>query len=480
MIPPKTAYVTTDHIRDLFSSAMSAMYQTEVPLYGSLLKLVAEVNQATLAKLPALAEQLKVNGELARLNVERHGAIRVGTADELAMLRNLFAVMGMYPVGYYDLSAAGVPVHSTAFRPTDNAALARNPFRIFTSLLRLDLIANPQLRAQATAILAKRDIFTPGVRELIARFEQQGGLTEPQAREFVAEALETFRWHPTAIVDLATYQALQQAHPLIADVVCFRGPHINHLTPRTLDIDEAQLRMPKAGMAAKALIEGPPQRRCPILLRQTSFKALEESIRFMDGQIGAHTARFGEIEQRGVALTAKGRALYDALLAKSGESAPAPSDVQLDNQAHQRQLTVVFTAFPDDFGVLRQLGLAFFIYQLTPAGLTARGRYPIATLPDKEALLAQGLLSATPLTYEDFLPVSAAGIFQSNLGLTKRAEPSPGSHAAPSSQDVSSQCQTQFEQALGACIIDPLALYAEQERQSYELAIQALLGRIPI
>ncbi|ART83461.1 DUF1338 domain-containing protein [Oceanisphaera profunda] len=473
------AYVTTDHIRNLFSSAMSAMYQTEVPLYATLLKLVAKVNQATLAKQPQLAEQLKANGELARLSVERHGAIRVGTADELAMLRRLFAVMGMYPVGYYDLSAAGVPVHSTAFRPIDRAALARNPFRIFTSLLRLDLIDNPQLREQAAAILAKRDIFTPRVRELIGNYEQ-GGLTEPQAREFVAEALETFRWHPTSTVDLATYQALQQAHPLIADVVCFRGPHINHLTPRTLDIDEAQLRMPKAGMAAKALIEGPPQRRCPILLRQTSFKALEESIRFTDGQVGAHSARFGEIEQRGVALTAKGRALYDALLAKSGESAQAPSDAPLDNQAHQRQLTVVFTAFPDDFGVLRQHDLAFFTYQLTPAGLAARGRYSVASLPDKETLLAQGLLSATPLTYEDFLPVSAAGIFQSNLGLTTRTEPSLGSHAAPAQQAVLSQSQAQFEQALGACVIDPFALYAEQEQASYELAIQALLGRIPI
>ena len=46
----------------------------------------------------------------------------------------------MYPVSYYDLSCAGVPVHLTAFRPIDDAALCRNPFRIFTSLLRLELI----------------------------------------------------------------------------------------------------------------------------------------------------------------------------------------------------------------------------------------------------------------------------------------------------------------------------------------------------
>ncbi len=49
--------------------------------------------------------------ELARLNVERHGAIRVGTAQELATLRRMFAIMGMYPVSYYNLSQAGVPVH---------------------------------------------------------------------------------------------------------------------------------------------------------------------------------------------------------------------------------------------------------------------------------------------------------------------------------------------------------------------------------
>ena len=43
------------------------------------------------------------------------------------------------PVGYYDLSVAGVPVHSTAFRPIDVESLNRNPFRIVTSLLRLEL-----------------------------------------------------------------------------------------------------------------------------------------------------------------------------------------------------------------------------------------------------------------------------------------------------------------------------------------------------
>ncbi|EOE5631817.1 DUF1338 domain-containing protein, partial [Cronobacter sakazakii] len=102
--------ITADEIREHFSQAMSAMYQQEVPQYGTLLELVADVNLAVLESHPQLHEQLANADELARLNVERHGAIRVGTAEELATLRRIFAIMGMYPVSYYDLSQAGVPV----------------------------------------------------------------------------------------------------------------------------------------------------------------------------------------------------------------------------------------------------------------------------------------------------------------------------------------------------------------------------------
>lgn len=48
--------------------------------------------------------------------------------------------MRMVPVGYYDLPGAGVPVNSTAFRPINYAQPQRNPFRVFTSLLSLELI----------------------------------------------------------------------------------------------------------------------------------------------------------------------------------------------------------------------------------------------------------------------------------------------------------------------------------------------------
>lgn len=454
------AFVSPDGVRGRFAAAMSDMYQREVPQYGTLLELVADINQQTLADDPALRERLATADDLNRLAVERHGAIRVGTADELAALTRVFAVMGMAPVGYYDLAAAGVPVHSTAFRPTTPEALADNPFRVFTSLLRLELIDDAALRERAAAILAERDIFTPRLRELLAHHEAAGGLTEAEAAEFVAEALETFRWHDNATVDYATYEALAAEHRLIADVVCFRGPHINHLTPRTLDIDAAQAAMPDYSITPKAVIEGPPQRDVPILLRQTSFKALEESIVFAGDTDGRHTARFGEIEQRGVALTPDGRALYDRLLAA------AKAYKQDDNTDYQAALAGVFEEFPDDAETLRRRELAYFRYEAV-SGKIIDANAPTDDNSAIEALIAAGHIRAIPIVYEDFLPVSAAGIFQSNLDNDNASE---GTAAAS---------QSELEAALGRAVIDPFTLYAEIEAESKRRALDTLMGLEP-
>ncbi|QHD07630.1 2-oxoadipate dioxygenase/decarboxylase HglS [Pseudomonas sp. R76] len=457
---PSAAHVSPDEIRRDFSKAMSDMYRDEVPLYGALMALVAETNARVLASESGLAQQLQRTGEIDRLDMERHGAIRLGTAHELATISRLFAVMGMQPVGYYDLTPAGVPVHSTAFRAVHERSLQTSPFRVFTSLLRLELIENLELRTFAESALAKRNIFTPRALALIEQAERDGGLNARDADEFVRQALETFRWHHTATVTGAQYQQLSDQHRLIADVVAFKGPHINHLTPRTLDIDQVQAAMPGKGITPKAVIEGPPRRQCPILLRQTSFKALDEPIAFTDAK-GSHSARFGEIEQRGVALTPKGRALYDQLLNAARDALGAfPNEA---NAARYVQLMEEhFEAFPDNHTQMREQELAYFRYFATEQGLAARGQADQPRTLD--ALIAAGHVAVEPLVYEDFLPVSAAGIFQSNLGDAAQ------SHYAANSN------QAEFEKALGRRTIDELKLYGETQQRSIDECIQALLG----
>lgn len=450
--------VSPNQIRANFSAAMSAMYREEVPAYGALVEIVEQVNTDVLDREDnALA--LTPGEDTDRISAERHGAIRLGTAEELAMMGRVFAVMGMQPVGYYDLSVASVPVHSTAFRPVGREALAENPFRVFTSLLRLELIKDEALREKAAATLARRQIFTDAAIALTERAEAEGGLTEADAIRFVAEVLETFRWHPEACVDHATFEDLIAAHRLIADVVSFKGPHINHLTPRTLDIDAAQAEMVAQALPAKAVVEGPPRRKCPILLRQTAFKALNEAIRFPLGdgcQDGQHTARFGEIEQRGVALTPKGRALYDQLLAEvRAEILPAADGSNASD--YVAKLEEVFKAFPDTWRELHDQDLAYFKYAL--GGGTEMGK-------GLNALLDAGALTISPIIYEDFLPVSAAGIFQSNLGDEARSD----------RQTASSR--SAFETALGKSVTDEFALYEAMQAESYTAALEQLSKRV--
>ncbi len=441
-----TNFIPTDEIRARFSKAMSVMYRDEVPAYGTLLDLVSDINDEVLSQDSALKDKLSETDNLERISEERHGAIRLGKASELQMMARVFGVMGMQPVSYYDLTQANVPVHSTAFRSVDAQSLSQSPFRVFTSLLRTELIKDEDLRVRAEEILEARDIFTPRLYALVEKAEKDGGLNEEDTIAFIVEATYTFKWHEDAAVDKAFYEALKEADPRAADIVCFKGPHINHLTPRTLDIDVIHEDMPKRGMNPKNVVEGPPA-SCPILLRQTSFRALTEKVRF-DGEEGLHTARFGEIEQRGAALTPKGRALYDEILGDV-RSAITPAPDGSNAAEYMQVLEEKFARYPSSPDEMRTQKLAYFQYYVTQDG---QGRD--LTGQSLEQLINQGHVDFIAITYEDFLPVSAAGIFASNASDKTRVD------------DFKSSSQEEFEKALGQPVASEFDLYQTMEDAS--------------
>ncbi|KAJ5153399.1 uncharacterized protein N7482_009877 [Penicillium canariense] len=451
-------------LRARFCHALSEMYKSEVPLYGDLIDVVWEADAKAVQASKKLggAKTLDPDDILpSRHRVERHGAIRLGTAYELSTIRRMFSVMGMYPVGYYDLSLAGFPMHATAFRPNTQDALSQHPFRVFTTVLRMELLTE-KTRALAQKALSQRRIFTPRLLELLDIVETNGTLTSPECAEFIENGLETFRWHSKATVTLDEYMQLKAEHPLIADVVSFPSSHINHLTPRTIDIDLVQQLMVDHGMPAKERIEGPPKRDCPILLRQTSFKALEETVYFRDspdGYVkGSHTARFGEVEQRGYALTRKGRHLYDRILDQVNADA---AKNKVKGGHYEKLLESRFKAFPDSLSDLRGQNLAYFCYQVTSAGerLAEDGiiMAKFGTSASLQELLDQELLTYEPLTYEDFLPLSAGGIFNSNLGAVSQSKQLIMS-AEP---DLDG-----FQRCLGTCVADEFHLYSEMQEES--------------
>lgn len=464
-------------LRARFAAGLSAMYGREVPAYTTLVEVSHEVNHDVVARDGDLSSP----GGLDRVTAERHGAIRVGTPAELRDVATIFAGFGMHPVGYYDLrdvAAKPVPVISTAFRPVDPVELERNPFRVFTSVLATgdERFFDDDLRGELEAFLARRSLFGPELLALASRAERDGGLDGTAAEEFVTRAVSAFELTREP-VERSWYERLERISAVAADIGGVASTHINHMTPRVLDIDELHRRMTARGIAMIDAIQGPPRWAGPdVLLRQTSFRALAEPrvIREADGSVttGSLRVRFGEVEARGIALTPAGRQAYDTLMAQGDELAADP-DVHDPAEACAQ---LWWENFPRTTSALAEAGYAYVTYQVTTQVSTNAGAVTQAVPGDGRdardegigtltALVAAGRVSAEPIVYEDFLPRSAAGIFQSNLdGQTSRSEGAAG-HRYDAEWMAG---------ALRRDVHDPYDLYAAQQRASAERALVVL------
>jgi uncharacterized glyoxalase superfamily metalloenzyme YdcJ len=448
-------------LRASFARRLSVMYGREVPAYTTLVEVSEEVNTDAVRRAGADAERL---GSISRITAERHGAIRVGTPRELRQVARIFGALGMHPVGFYDLREAAtsaVPVVSTAFRPIDADELARNPFRVFTSLLTPadPRFFDPDLRAQLEAFLAGRELFGPELLALADRAERDQELPEADAERFLELAVGAFELSPEP-VDRAWYERLARVSAVAADIGGVRSTHVNHLTPRVLDIDELYRRMSERGVEMIDAIQGPPRWDGPdVLLRQTSFRALAEprALREPDGTVtaGALRVRFGEVEARGIALTRAGRARYDALFGEIDRIlAESPDRVRADvaREVWERGL-------PATERGLRAENLGFFTFEL-------RGDRPDGPPPTSVTeLVDEGWVTATPVVYEDFLPRSAAGIFQSNLS---------GEGTRDSEQQGVDYDQAWLAGAIDRPIHDPFDLYERQQTESIQKIATAL------
>jgi uncharacterized glyoxalase superfamily metalloenzyme YdcJ len=449
-------------LRAEFALRLARLYGSEVPAYNTLVDVSREVNSDFIAAHGADAERL---GSIERVTAERHGAIRVGSPRELAQAARVFAGFGMHPVGFYDLrdaSKSSVPVVSTAFRPVEPAELAKNPFRVFTSMLVATdrRFFDAETQARLEEFVGARTLFGPELLELAEHSSDQGGLAAADADRFLNLATAAFELSAEP-VDHDWYFALERISAVAADIGGVPSTHINHLTPRVLDIDDLYERMEARGLTMIDEIQGPPDWEGPdVLLRQTSFKALaeERQFRHADGSVrpGSLRVRFGEVEQRGVALTARGRDLYDRMVAEVDvrlAAAPAGTTrVDVARIVWQENL-------PHTERELALRGLAFFTY-----AVATKRRTP-GPLPTLRELVEAGVLVPEPIVYEDFLPRSAAGIFQSNL----TDEGTRDDDLLGTPYDI----QT-LSEVIGRPIADPTLLYEAQQSASLAAAAQHL------
>ena len=223
---------------------------------------------------------------------------------------------------------------------------------------------------------------------------------------------------------------------------------------------------PHAGF--KENTEGPAE-DTPVLLRQDAYRALTEPVLFTEpagAQISAvHTARVGEIEQRFYATTPAGRSRYDACLTAAEAARSAlPRGARADFTAADKVYAAPFAVFPKTLSALLEEKLVYGYYRVTAAGRRAAQAGALKIMPWPE-LIRSGYVVVDGLRYEDFLPVSAAGIFASNL--------KEGGTSSTAAKPVVYP-QSRLEAILGRKIIDTTLTYAGLAAESQQQVLTAL------
>lgn len=407
----------------------------------------------TRARIEALLATREVFGDNARRLIEmgeRQGGLDSADADDLIRegTERIFKWTGQARdhALYKDLCGSGFKIAAdiACFERHHLNHLTPNTMcmDLYTAAMKFCLGEMPEDRFRARAVRAfehlVRDADIDWMRLHFKHFPRQ----------------QVDAWKPGARPDAAYIASLVDA-----------------LTARLKQDDLALHRLKHAGF--KDFTEGPSE-DTPVLLRQDAYKALTEPVTFRNADGTAidtvHTARFGEIEQRFYATTPKGRALYDTCLAEADAAREKdPTLPARDFAAYEALYAKPFAAFPKRLGELLAAGLVYGKYHATPKGAAARGT--IATT-DIHELLKQGHAAVEGLRYEDFLPVSAAGIFASNLNQY-------GTKSTAAQKPVYTQAM--LENILGKKIIDADAVYRGVEAESLleTYAALGLLEKLP-
>lgn len=488
-------------IRKLVARGFSAMYGSELPEYNRFIAPVRDSNLQQLEKNPDPSIRRET------LMEEKHGAIRVPGPEEMRIVARIFAVIGMHPVEFYDMTILGaksLPMIATAFRAIDKS-IEESAFRMFCSMLHVASVS-PALKDEVLAELGKnRKLYPKFSHELLAMLdmaERQGGFEEADAKQFTALVVEAFSMHKDKIVDFAVYSKLRKVSDPLADIV-LESPVLNHLTPRALDIEDAVDKLNSAGIPMQTAIQGPPIRLdgVQIQLNQIAriaagedvyvavdpkvlddfehdpsasldLKAKAPRIELQQGEkvdgymvrvaaalgtnpvvIIHHKARFGEIESRGVALTVEGEAAYSAYEIES-ESDPATKAAKIERFKSE---------YPKTHRQLHDLGWAYYTYRVTGSGNAEKWQGETQHLTISQ-LLDSGYVTIVPQPYHDFLPFSAAAIF--------RANSTEGTQGIDNSHKDASNNKKALEKAMGVLITSRHDIHqreqAESVRQVYD------------
>ena len=206
------------------SAALTRMYEQENPIFKLILALAKKASGIDAAAIV-------------------HGAIRLPEGQEYTDAVKIMEACGLSLQNIYHL-----PEHHIIASAACPDPLAHESFRMFMSMLRVtdavnDIIANPKteyvakdperFRDQVKQAIAARPGIDRKLLTLADKAGSQDGLTEAELHAFTKGVTDWLQMDTETPIDKALYETLiAEGSDVLADVVCFKKTHLNHLTPQ--------------------------------------------------------------------------------------------------------------------------------------------------------------------------------------------------------------------------------------------------------
>lgn len=340
--------VDSDELRSRYIKRVNDHFYIKNHEYAIISDVIKDINNIEMIKSPILLEKLKKQGERDFYIQELELHYKIINQIDLSIVCRIFAVLGLFPVGFILQGSLQNPVPCTLFRPINNSNAKKHYIRIKLSYAYASKAYNKTQNDKVDTSKTCQNL-----KQYIDKFEKNSYFIDSDIEKFLEEVIDYL--HP----EFNTSKVAQETHNrFLRD-----GNSICEIRFPTLSLTRTLSMIRKYKFDIDCTVNLPEARKYPLLYNLA--KIFLKSPNICPDQTNVQNDALSQIQlvQRGIALTPKGKSQYSKILA---EFFLEQNQCNKKNDNLQRSINRNFRKFPDSTSQLYQEGLAYFSFKLKP------------------------------------------------------------------------------------------------------------------
>lgn len=343
--------VNSDELRSRYIKMVNDHFYIKNHEFAIISDVIKDINNIELIKSPILLEKLRKQGERDFYIEELEVHYKIRNKIDLSIVRQIFAVLGLFPVGFILQGSLQNPVPCTLFRPINNSNTKKHYIRVKLSYA-YDLKSFKKTSKEEVDI-PKAAKSCQKLKQFLDRFQKDSYFIDSDVELFLKEVIDFL--HPefnTSIIDQEVCNSGMRDSNSICEI---RFP--------TLSLSRTLSMISKYKFDIDYKVNLPEGRKHPLLYNLANIFLKSTNNHLYQTKVEPDALLNIQLVQRGIALTPKGKSQYSKTLAEIF-SEQNQYNKKIDNL--QRSINRNFRKFPDSTSQLYQEGLAYFYFKLKP------------------------------------------------------------------------------------------------------------------